>query len=923
MLDSLRLLFLTGLILAVANSFVLKDGRLRSTCGYAACSEGVEDKINVHIVAHTHDDVGWLKTVDQYYYGAKNDIQQAGVQYILDSVVASLIENSNRKFTYVETAFFWRWWQEQAESTKTAVINLVNNGRLTFTNGAWSMNDEATTHYSSTIENFAWGLRKLNETFGTCGRPTIGWQIDPFGHSRQHATLLSEMAFDGIFLGRIDFQDKAQREANRTMEVIWTTSPNLGQRSQIFAGILPNGYSPPLHFCFDTLCHDSPIMDDPRLNDYNVDEKVKSFVDQMHNQATIYATNHLIVTMGEDFNYQNADMWFKNLDKLIYYVNEQQKNGSDVNLLYSTPACYLNALNKAHVSWPAKSDDFFPYGSGSHTYWTGYFTSRTALKRFERVASGFLQTCKQVDALAGLDPGALEKVAVLRGQLGIAQHHDAVAGTEKQQVAYDYAQRLDVGIKACQEVVADGLAKLANISQASQIKFCDLLNISQCAVTENYKKVALLVWNSIPRQLQQYIHLPVPDGDYMITDSGGQQVSFQITPLFKNVLDIPERTSTATQELVFYATLAPVTFSTYYVYRTVTHNRPSKTRADVEVVDVPDPLDDDIVFQNDYLSVTFDVLTGLVKSLTNLETKDTLNFNQTFAVYNGFAGNNSLEKYRASGAYIFRPNCTGLATQCRTAVAGNGSYEIVQGSEVQEMRQYFAPWISQVTRLHQESRFLEFEWQIGPIPVDDGIGREVISVFSSDFINNGVFYTDSNGREDLQRKRDFRPSYSVNLSEPVAGNYYPVANRIYIRDEKQGTQLTVLTERAQGGSSTVDGQIELMMHRRLLYDDALGVGEALNEPGSDGKGLVVRGKHYLTFTKIATAASIQRLLAQEVYWQPSFAFLPVKKDKEFPVVQKLHRWPYRVTSTCSAWNDGPAATFYYVWSICLKRMKTL
>jgi hypothetical protein len=42
--------------------------------------------INVHIIAHTHDDVGWLKTVDQYYYGANNSIQHAGVQYILDTV---------------------------------------------------------------------------------------------------------------------------------------------------------------------------------------------------------------------------------------------------------------------------------------------------------------------------------------------------------------------------------------------------------------------------------------------------------------------------------------------------------------------------------------------------------------------------------------------------------------------------------------------------------------------------------------------------------------------------------------------------------------------------------------------------------------------------------------------------------------------
>ncbi|KAK7309368.1 hypothetical protein RJT34_06032 [Clitoria ternatea] len=89
-------------------------------------------KLNVHLVAHSHDDVGWLKTIDQYYVGSNNSIQGACVENVLDSVVNSLQRDQNRKFVFAEMAFFDRWWVEQSPETQAQVRKLVDAGQLEF-----------------------------------------------------------------------------------------------------------------------------------------------------------------------------------------------------------------------------------------------------------------------------------------------------------------------------------------------------------------------------------------------------------------------------------------------------------------------------------------------------------------------------------------------------------------------------------------------------------------------------------------------------------------------------------------------------------------------------------------------------------------------------------------------------------------------
>src|SRR5262249_1473686 len=139
-----------------------------------------------------------------------------------------------------------------------------------------------------------------------------------------------------------------------------------------------------------------------------------------------------------------------------------------VNVFYSTPGMYAAAKMAARPAsfMTVKTDDFFPYGDAVHSIWSGYFSSRPALKRYIRMASAWLSTAEQIGRWAGKSGAELQ---TLREAVSLAQHHDAITGTSKQHVANDYAKRISQGFEEMEESLVESMNILMTINSSSSL----------------------------------------------------------------------------------------------------------------------------------------------------------------------------------------------------------------------------------------------------------------------------------------------------------------------------------------------------------------------------------------------------------------------------------------------------------------------
>lgn len=292
---------------------------------------------------------------------------------------------------------------------------------------------------------------------------------------------------------------------------------------------------------------------------------------------------------------------------------------------------------------------------------------------------------------------------------------------------------------------------------------------------------------------------------------------------------------------------------------------------------------------NAFMRLDFDPATGLAQQLAFVSTKEdnstenTMPFSFDLAWYNSSDGLDShVNRGQSSGAYIFRPNG-------KYSISDNVKLEIVDGPVVSEARQTFNEWGTLVTRLYRHTPYLEVEWTVGPLPLDD-VGREVVLTYRVD-PQLGELWTDANGRAMIRRLRKGRFSFDSKYADGIAANYYPITAAAVLQDPgAAGAALTVLTDRAHGAASLRAGELEIMLHRRTVVDDRRGVEEPLNEQQCDGdgdscEGLVARGRHRVLLESERTKLSAmrRRQLQQELNDDPLIAFSPAALYESAPI----------------------------------------
>ena len=785
------------------------------------------EELIIHVVCHTHDDPGWLWTLDDYFMGT--DHCKVSVKRILDNMVVSLSNNKDRKFSYVEMSFFKKWYDTQTEKVKQKVKDFIKEGRLEIINGGWVMHDEAGTYYKHLIDNMRIGLKFLKEEFNIT--PKIGWFIDPFGHSSATSHILSQMNFEKIVLTRIDYLEKKYRIENHNLEFNYDP---FGTGQNIFTHISYHHYNPRI-----ILRHypgDKKIV----LNDEELKNVCEKYYEEMLEERVGYRTNNLLLYYGEDFAFNEADINYENIEMIMNYVNNNMKG--KMKMIYSTPTQYFDSVLKSGAKFEKHSNyDFFPYADNAHCYWTGYFSSRANLKGLIKqlglyinitnrlLFEIFMTEKNKIVKNKKILEKTIECVYFAREKLGVLQHHDAVTGTSKEKTNKDYENMAIIGVEKLKKYIN----LLVNIL-GDEIPF----EIS-CGYEEEISVDSL------------------NDNNFMIVNPnliGDHLFNFRLNIYNENDNNSYEFNIKEGDNTIFGNNVAFNDIDIGLKYSSIQFNKSLEKNILISALSMTRT---NKILEKKYFSNLKDekinIKDGaLIFDCNTLKfTKDKNEFSLSHGYYTSYDGSNSKvrpERSNPDGAYIFAPCENEL--QRYESIDKNKSFYQKNDHYTSIILRYPNSYLIIIIQNNNLNIYTESIFDPIPRKTDKGFNYLLVLDSNIDNLNKEYnqpqIFTDSQGINMMQRIKDTRPNYKYELTEQVSSNFYPITSVVSLYEtENKKNKINIFSDRAQSAGVVNKGQIQLICQRFSTVDDWKGVGEGLYENSSMNRFFPV--KHLITF----------------------------------------------------------------------------
>ncbi|CDW86560.1 lysosomal alpha-mannosidase [Stylonychia lemnae] len=839
----------------------------------------------IHMIAHSHQDAGWLKTADHYLQGSS--------KYILNSVIKALHENSERKFIFAEMFFFQNWYYSSPLQVREMTKNLIKNGQLEIVNGGYIATDEACTTYWEIMQNIIIGHDFLKREFNIA--PKIAWHADEFGHTAENIKLFQEMGYEAFFFGRISSDQKQQLIRQKDMGFIWNpTFESLDgsyQSSQngIYSHITYDLYLAPCNigigdgiglslFNF-THFYKTQFRDQP---DVNKAKLVRCISDHIQG----HKTQNVMITFGDDFAYIHADETFdflKQFTKFILDITDAYE------FKFSTLTEFYSDLKKEietkNIQLNYYKGDLVPLNMHRYEhYWVGLYSSRPLSKYMMRQFS--YQTSYTLDQFvqnilinSNIDRELIEQyqnvtIDMLQ-ESSLMMHHDAITGTSVTNVALDFIQRIKRSISDQKYYITNLIHKIIGLSHETDIKqyfydFSEKIQFNLMFQSANDSVQYVIIHNpSINKVKNQQIRC-YSDGlySYKVDEYDGLEKIFKQRNF--DLFQFTDSSGFNTADILIEKQLQPFSFEVFRITG-------KKKEIDEEIKETAKPRDKSQ--SNESKEILF-----------NRQQKNYLLIPKILTESNNEISNRlcNLKIIKATDQFIkIKLNDKSLGIE-RTFKYSFKQYKSYEGTKYQEQAGLYVTKVNQQDSFYYNHRLLSIESfngnTVGYFVIkhkhnSNGQSHTIIKLFnnqedcgdiefdvefapleknvegtinweSDDIDNDGVFYTDSNGLEFVKRIRQYgEDGQGEEIKSILPANLYPINSAIFIENPDKTSQMIVMNDRPQAGSAFIDGRIELIFDRRIATTDGLGNGQGHQETYGDGGLRRSANRYWLRFTQ--------------------------------------------------------------------------